>query len=156
MKWDVITIYLWSSVEYVWSYTVFAAISFKDFHSNVDEGLFYVKCACLWNLTVKMAVTSSQRMWWLRNCFETLDLIPLIYIFFKKTTTWIRKHEKVEKYLLYNLYSRPEWLSSTFFDCSYLVVSDLTERTFSSGGGCHAPDAPPPPLHMRLPGPFNL
>ena len=36
-------------------------------------------------------------------------------------------------------------------DCSYLAVSDLTERTFLSGEGVHVhPMHPPPPLRTRL------
>ena len=41
---------------------------------------------------------------------------------------------------------------SSLFDCSYLAVPDLTERTFLSGGGKGAP-----PLRTRLTGhPFAV
>ena len=50
--------------------------------------------------------------------------------------------------------ARTQLHSSLFFYCSYLAVSDLTERTFfiRGGGGVHVHPMhpPPPPLRTRL------
>ena len=83
---------------------------------------FLYKFWCFYNARDDFEIVSKHLIWfrW------------FIYIFLK-TTIWIITHEKVEKYLLYDLQSRPERLSSTFL--SYRIWSDLADFFIRLGMG---------------------